>query len=55
MKAYCDLTSALQGLKNPRNQHQMQAIEQIQQQLEPGYKQEIDEQLKHADFQGCNK
>ena len=46
IKAYRDLTSALQGLKNPRDQHQMQAIEQIQQQLEPGHKQEINEKLK---------
>ncbi|KAL7477511.1 hypothetical protein ACHAW6_003318, partial [Cyclotella cf. meneghiniana] len=47
IKAYHDLTKALQGIKNPKDQQQMEALEQIQQQLKPGYKKEIEHHLQH--------
>eukprot|EP00804_Cyclotella_cryptica_P025968 CCRYP_002793-RD/>CCRYP_002793-RD protein AED:0.25 eAED:0.25 QI:0/-1/0/1/-1/1/1/0/824 len=46
IKAYCDLTSALQGLKNTTDSRQMHALEQIEQQLSPGLKHQIQQQLQ---------
>jgi hypothetical protein len=46
IKAYRDLTSALQGLKNTTDSRQMHALEKIEQQLSPGLKHQIQQQLQ---------
>ena len=46
IQAYQDLRLALQGIKDPTNARQMQALEQIQEQLSPGNKMQIEQQLQ---------
>eukprot|EP00956_Cyclotella_meneghiniana_P020860 scaffold37349_cov64-Cyclotella_meneghiniana.AAC.1 len=46
IQAYQDLRQALQGLKNPKDATQMQAIEQIQEQLSPGNTMQIEQRLQ---------
>ena len=46
IKAYHDLTSALKGIKNAADKRQMHALEQIQEQLSPGNKLQIEHQLQ---------
>eukprot|EP00956_Cyclotella_meneghiniana_P036500 scaffold126416_cov88-Cyclotella_meneghiniana.AAC.1 len=46
IQAYQDLRQALQGLKNPADATQMQALEQIQEQLSPGNTMQIEQRLQ---------
>ena len=46
VKAYRDLRAALQGIKNTADSKQMQALEDIQEQLSPGNKLQIEQQLQ---------
>jgi len=46
IKAYRDLTTALQGIKNPKDQQQMEALEKIQRQLKPKHKLQIEHQIQ---------
>ena len=46
IKAYRDLKQVLQGMKNSSDMRQMQALEQIQDQLSPGNKLQIETQLQ---------
>ena len=46
IKAYRDLKSALHGITNTRDNAQMDAIQQIQQQLQPGHRKEIENKLQ---------
>eukprot|EP00956_Cyclotella_meneghiniana_P037733 scaffold143603_cov33-Cyclotella_meneghiniana.AAC.1 len=46
IKAYQDLIQALKGLKNPADAKQMQTLEQIQDQLSPGNKMQIERGLE---------
>jgi hypothetical protein len=46
IKAYNDLRAALQGMKNANDSKQMHTLEEIQDQLSPGYKLQIEQQLQ---------
>ena len=46
IQAYQDLRQALQGLKNPADTKQMQALKRIQEQLSPGHKMQIEQRLQ---------
>jgi single-stranded DNA-binding protein len=46
IKAYQDLRQALQSIKDPENAKQMQALEQIQEQLSPGNKMQIEQRIQ---------
>jgi hypothetical protein len=46
IKAYRDLWAALQGIKNTADSKQMQALEDIQEELSPGNKLQIEQQLQ---------
>lgn len=46
IKAYRDLRAALQGIKNTADSRQMQTLEDIQEQLSPGNKLRIEQQLQ---------
>ncbi len=46
IKAYNDLKAALQGLKNANDSKQMRTLEEIQDQLSPGNKLQIEQQLQ---------
>lgn len=46
IKAYHNLTSALQGIKNSMDSRQMHVLQQIEEQLKPGNKFQIQQQLQ---------